>query len=145
MANDASRADGNYGNDGNDGNNWYRRLFGSKRTNVLAPMVDQSELAFRILCLRHGADLCYSPMISSRQFADSASYRESIFGPLDGIGEDRPLVVQFAGNDPQVLLEAAKHVQHSGTPRVCAGRGCPARAQRSSSSAHYEHSFTDVV
>jgi len=129
MANDASRADGNYGNDGNDGNNWYRRLFGSKRTNVLAPMVDQSELAFRILCLRHGADLCYSPMISSRQFADSASYRESIFGPLDGIGEDRPLVVQFAGNDPQVLLEAAKHVQHR-CDAVDINFGCPQKIAR---------------
>jgi tRNA-dihydrouridine synthase 1 len=82
--------------------NWYRRL-GSPR-HVLAPMVDQSEHAFRVLCKRHGTDLCYTPMFSARQFAASEQYRKEIFGPTEGsaASEDRPLVVQFAGNDPQV-------------------------------------------
>ena len=80
--------------------NWFTRA-GSPGT-VLAPMVDQSEHAFRVLCKRHGTKLCYSPMISSRQFAESEKYRREAFGPLEGLAssEDDPLVVQFAGNDP---------------------------------------------
>ena len=115
--------------DASGSSNWYRRKFGTKPTCVLAPMVDQSELSFRILCLRHGADLCYSPMMSSHQFTESAKYRDSMFGPLDGMGEDRPLVVQFAGNDPQVLLAAAKHVQHR-CDAVDINFGCPQKIAR---------------
>jgi tRNA-dihydrouridine synthase 1 len=107
-----------------DDRHWYRAL-GSPQ-HVLAPMVDQSEHAFRVLCKNHGVGLCYSPMISARQFAESELYRRTIFGPLEGFAEneDRPLVVQFAGNDPDVLLAAARHVEHR-CDAVDINFGCP--------------------
>jgi hypothetical protein len=48
---------------------FWRRI-GSPRM-VLAPMVNQSELAFRLLARHYGATLTYTPMLHSTLFASS--------------------------------------------------------------------------
>lgn len=75
---------------------------------ILAPMVGGSELAFRLLCRRYGATLAYTPMINSERFAVDSLYREEIFQTTP---EDRPVVAHFGGNNPDVMLAAAKHVE----------------------------------
>lgn len=91
------------------GRELYESLGSPKK--IVAPMVDQSELAWRILSRRHGADLCYSPMYNARLFGTNETYRRDNFGELDGDEKiDRPLVVQFCANNPDELLAAAKHV-----------------------------------
>ncbi|KAL3892931.1 MAG: hypothetical protein SGPRY_014642, partial [Prymnesium sp.] len=103
---------------------WFRRL-GSPR-HVLAPMVDQSEASFRVLCSRHATPLAFTPMISSKQLASSASYRSTVLDDLPACpsSEARPVVAQLAGNDPDLLLHAAKLVQGR-CEAVDINLGCP--------------------
>ena len=95
---------------------------GSPRYHV-APMVDQSELAFRELCRRYGATLGYTPMIHARLFVESPKYRREVFSTSSS---DRPLLAQFCANDPDVLLEAATMIAPY-CDGVDINFGCPQR------------------
>jgi len=96
---------------------------------VVAPMVDQSDLPFRLLCRRYGANLCYTPMIHSKLVIDSKAYREKFTGTW--IHADRPLIAQLCGSDPDAMLEAARLVEphvdgidiNCGCPQGIARRG----------------------
>ncbi|CAA9960720.1 tRNA-dihydrouridine synthase [Pyrenophora teres f. maculata] len=107
---------------------------------VLAPMVEQSEFAWRLLSRSFLPEsqqknlLAYTPMFHSKMFGEKSNYRDAHFQPLkstvpspvddyhlsqlrdsdrhlDGNPAfDRPLTVQFCSNDPEDFLRAAKHV-----------------------------------
>ncbi|XP_065025254.1 uncharacterized protein LOC135650074 [Musa acuminata AAA Group] len=93
---------------------------------VVAPMVDNSELPFRMLCRKYGAEAAYTPMLHSRIFSETEKYRSMEFTTCK---EDRPLFVQFCANDPDVLLEAAKMIEPY-CDYVDINLGCPQRIAR---------------
>jgi len=84
---------------------------GDYQALVVAPMVDQSELPFRMLCRSYGATIGYTPMFHSRSFMESAGYRAQQWSTCK---EDSPVLVQFCGHDGDTVLAAAQHVD--GTP-----------------------------
>lgn len=136
---------------------------------IAAPMVQQSDLAFRLLVRRHGCDLAFTQMLHSRNFVKSDKFRDQNWDPLPSAAAaafqvaaetmtpfescsssdgdngnhhqhqqgrqpaqsppppplwvppafvDRPLIAQFAGDDPNVLLEAARYVEEEGVDAI---------------------------
>ena len=92
-------------------------------SRICAPMVGGSELAFRILTRRHGATLCYTPMMSSAKFPLDEQYRKDEFQTTP---EDRPLVAHFSANDPAQLLQSALLIQDQ-CDAIDLNLGCPQR------------------
>ena len=116
----------------NHGYEFYKRIGEPKF--ICAPMVEQSELAFRLLCKRYGTQLCYTPMLHSRLVhlvyihyiilrltVEDKTYLRENFSTCP---EDRPLTVQFCGNDPDTLLKAAQMVENQ-CDAVDINLGCP--------------------
>jgi tRNA-dihydrouridine synthase 1 len=90
---------------------------------IVAPMVGASELPFRLLCRKYGAQLVYTPMMIAEQFANSKEYREKEFQTTPF---DRPLVCHFAANDPVSFANASQKAQPY-CDAIDLNLGCPQR------------------
>lgn len=103
---------------------------------ISAPMVDQSNLAWRLLVKGNGADLAFSQMMHARNFMTDKNYRSDCVdwddythssGTLETSRAkllDSPLIVQLAGDDPKVLVGAGKFVHHD-VAAIDLNLGCP--------------------
>ena len=86
---------------------------------ILAPMVGASELAFRLLCRKYGAQVCYTPMMSAAKFATDSNYRDAEFQhPDDNNSCDHPLTCHFSANDPTEFAAAAVRAESLGCDAV---------------------------
>ncbi|KAF4808063.1 tRNA-dihydrouridine(20a/20b) synthase [NAD(P)+]-like [Colletotrichum siamense] len=91
--------------------------------NVSAPMVRYSKLAFRQTVHEYGTDLCWTPMILSKEFNRNNFARDSDL-TISTQGVQPPTIVQFGSNSPIELARssslAAPYV--NGVDLNC---GCP--------------------
>ncbi|KAM3068804.1 tRNA dihydrouridine synthase [Clarireedia jacksonii] len=139
---------------------------------ILAPMVDQSEFAWRMLSRSfmtpesNKSLLAYSPMFHARMFSETAKFRDLHFQPLrtsltsqpdpssppspkdrflDGNPKfDRPLFVQFCANEPDELLESAKYVAPF-CDAVDLNLGCPQGIARKGKYGAFLQEHQDLI
>jgi len=94
------------------------------RPVVLAPMAGVTDRPFRILCKRLGADLAVSEMVTSNKALYAS--RKSLTR-MNHEGEVSPKIIQIAGGDVAMMVEAAQMNASLGADIIDINMGCPAK------------------
>ncbi|MDE7327313.1 MAG: tRNA dihydrouridine synthase DusB [Lachnospiraceae bacterium] len=89
---------------------------------VLGPMAGVTDLPFRILCREQGADLIYTEMVSAKGILYKNKNTEALLRTKE---EERPVALQFFGEDPQIMAEMAKRVEERPFDILDINMGCP--------------------
>ncbi|ORD97250.1 DUS1L [Hepatospora eriocheir] len=97
---------------------------------ILAPMVDNSEEAFRILVKNYGCDFGYTEMVNTTVL-NRIKFKFEKNKWFSDVSKDRPLVVQICGNDPITMLKSSRKLEpfcdaidiNLGCPQHCARKG----------------------
>lgn len=90
----------------------------------LAPMEDVTDPAFRLLCKGFGADMVYSEFISADALIrDIQRTKEK----LTIHEEERPVVIQLYGREPEPIAEAAKRAEEANPDIIDLNFGCPVK------------------
>ncbi len=90
----------------------------------LAPMAGITDLPFRDLVARFGADLVVSEMVASQEMVQGkpgVPEKAAL-----GIGRART-AVQIAGREARWMAEAARRIEAAGAERIDINMGCPAK------------------
>lgn len=91
---------------------------------VLAPMEDVTDLAFRLICKRYGADIVYTEFISSEGLIRHV--REAV-AKLKILDEERPIGIQIYGNRVESMVQAAKMAAAANPDLLDINYGCPSK------------------
>ncbi|MBT2953855.1 tRNA dihydrouridine synthase DusB [Vibrio anguillarum] len=95
-----------------------------KNNLIVAPMAGVTDRPFRELCLRYGAGMAVSEMMSSNPalWNTSKSMQRMVHEGESGIRS-----VQIAGADPQLMADAAQFSVENGAQIININMGCPAK------------------
>ncbi len=101
--------------------NFWRKL--TKPILALAPMAGVTDIAFRQMCKQFGADVIFTEFASTNALAFGSDKTAAM---LRFAENERPVVVQLFGNDPEMFARAAKIVTQLGFDGIDINFGCPA-------------------
>lgn len=90
----------------------------------LAPMEDVTDPTFRTLCKKFGADMVYSEFVSADALIRSVHSTER---KLEINENERPVVIQLYGRDPEPIAEAAKIAEQAKPDIIDLNFGCPVK------------------
>ena len=93
-------------------------------TPWLAPLAGFSDLPFRLLCREMGAAAACTEMISAKGLMYESPGTKQL---LHTCAQDRPLVVQLFGSDPEVIAAAVSRLMAAGFSWFDLNAGCPVR------------------
>ncbi|MBQ8451973.1 MAG: tRNA dihydrouridine synthase DusB [Clostridia bacterium] len=94
-----------------------------KSNLILAPMAGFSDVAFRNLCLKNGAGLVTTEMVSSKALSYGNKKTEELLVTLD---DEVPKAVQIFGHDPEAMADAVKNPLLQKFDIIDINMGCPA-------------------
>lgn len=88
---------------------------------LLAPMEDVTDLPFRVICKRNGADIVYTEFISSEGLVRDA---KRSLAKLELAEEEQPSVIQIFGGDIPTMIRAAEMAVTSNPAFLDINCGC---------------------
>lgn len=102
---------------------------------VMAPMADVTDAAFRALVAKRGApDVFWTEFVSAdglyhtREIAKMEDEKNPLMSDLQKSTEERPIVAQIFGSNPETIAYTVKLVESLGFDGVDLNMGCPDRS-----------------
>jgi len=90
----------------------------------LAPMEDVTDLGFRLLCKKFGADMVYTEFVSSDALIRHVNKTQA---KLQISEKERPVAIQIYGREIQAMVEAARICEESKPDILDINFGCPVK------------------
>jgi len=92
---------------------------------VLSPMDGYSSWPFRSLCRELGSSMSYTEFVNVRDILARPGY---VLPKMQFKNDERPVVIQIYGDDPDQFVEAALEVQELEPDIIDINMGCPAKS-----------------
>ncbi|MDR1880735.1 MAG: tRNA dihydrouridine synthase DusB [Tannerellaceae bacterium] len=95
-----------------------------ERAVVLAPMEDVTDMSFRLMCKRFGADMVYTEFVSSDALIRHVNKTRQ---KLTVAEEERPVAIQLYGKEVGAMTEAARICEEASPDMLDLNFGCPVK------------------
>lgn len=90
----------------------------------LAPMEDVTDISFRLMCKKFGADMVYTEFVSSDALIRNVNKTQQKLTVAD---DERPVAIQIYGKEVDAMVEAARIAEAAGPDILDINFGCPVK------------------
>lgn len=95
-----------------------------KHPVFLAPMEDVTDMNFRVMCKRFGADMVYTEFVSSDALIRHVNKTKEKLAICE---TERPVAIQIYGREVDAMVEAAKICEEANPDIIDINFGCPVK------------------